>query len=106
MIRRLHRRSVDFGAETLLQAFDGRVFVECGPRSALAAAVRQTLEGRPHLAISFDQAGTTPDRQAARIAAALGVAPDDIVPRIHQAISAPVKPVQVANGRVQEVVVT
>jgi 3-hydroxymyristoyl/3-hydroxydecanoyl-(acyl carrier protein) dehydratase len=64
--------TVDFPA-TLERAWaDGvRVFVECGPRSALAAAVRQTLDGKPHLAISFDQAGTTPDRQVARIAAAL-----------------------------------
>ena len=41
----------------------------------------------------------------ARIAAALGITPADIVPRIHQAIRAPAKPVQVTNGRVQEVVV-
>ncbi|HTR84977.1 MAG TPA: UbiD family decarboxylase [Reyranella sp.] len=42
----------------------------------------------------------------ARIAAALGIAPADIVPRIHEAIRAPVKPVKVASGRVQDVVVT
>jgi 4-hydroxy-3-polyprenylbenzoate decarboxylase len=42
----------------------------------------------------------------ARIAAALGITPADIVPRIHEAIRSPVKPVQVANGRVQDVVVT
>ena len=40
----------------------------------------------------------------ARIAAALGIGVGDIVPRIHQAIRAPVKPVKVASGRVQEVV--
>src|SRR5882757_2240002 len=38
----------------------------------------------------------------ARIAAALGIETADIVPRIHQAIRAPIKPVQVAAGRVQE----
>src|ERR1700761_8687725 len=42
----------------------------------------------------------------ARIAAALGIEIADIVPRIHQAIRAPVKPVQVESGRVQDVVVT
>ena len=42
----------------------------------------------------------------ARIAAALGIAPADIVPRIHEAIRAPVKPVQVAAGAVQEIVET
>jgi 2,5-furandicarboxylate decarboxylase 1 len=42
----------------------------------------------------------------ARIAAALGITPADIVPRIHEAIRAPVKPVQVASGRVQDIVVT
>jgi 2,5-furandicarboxylate decarboxylase 1 len=42
----------------------------------------------------------------ARIAQALGIVPADIVPRIHEAIRAPVKPVQVASGRVQDVVVT
>src|SRR5262245_13937559 len=41
----------------------------------------------------------------ARIAAALGIGISEIVPRIHQAIRAPVKPVQVASGRVQDVVV-
>ena len=40
----------------------------------------------------------------ARIAAALGIGVGDIVPRIHQAILEPVKPVKVASGRVQEVV--
>ncbi len=40
----------------------------------------------------------------ARIAAALGIGVGDIVPRIHQAIREPVKPVKVASGRVQEVV--
>src|SRR5882757_3880284 len=39
----------------------------------------------------------------ARIAAALGIAPADIVPRIHEAIRAPVKPVQVATGAVQDI---
>jgi 2,5-furandicarboxylate decarboxylase 1 len=38
----------------------------------------------------------------ARIAAALGIETADIVPRIHQAIRAPIKPAQVAAGRVQE----
>ena len=42
----------------------------------------------------------------ARIAAALGILPADIVPRIHEAIRAPVKPVQVAAGAVQEIVET
>ena len=42
----------------------------------------------------------------ARIAAALGIAPAEIVPRIHEAIRAPVKPVQVAAGAVQEIVET
>jgi 4-hydroxy-3-polyprenylbenzoate decarboxylase len=42
----------------------------------------------------------------ARIAAALGIEVADIVPRIHQAIRAPLKPVPVASGRVQDVVVT
>ncbi|MBV8190166.1 MAG: UbiD family decarboxylase [Alphaproteobacteria bacterium] len=41
-----------------------------------------------------------------RIAAALGITPADIVPRIHEAIRSPMKPVQVASGRVQDVVVT
>lgn len=41
----------------------------------------------------------------ARIAQALGIGVADIVPRIHQAIRAPVKPVAVSSGRVQEVVV-
>jgi 4-hydroxy-3-polyprenylbenzoate decarboxylase len=41
-----------------------------------------------------------------RIAAALGIEVADIVPRIHQAIRAPVKPAQVPSGRVQDVVVT
>src|SRR5262249_18599509 len=41
-----------------------------------------------------------------RIAAALGITPADIVPRIHEAIRGPVKPVQVAIGRAQDVVVT
>ena len=40
------------------------------------------------------------------IAQALGIEPADIVPRIHEAIRAPVKPVPVARGRVQEIVVT
>jgi 2,5-furandicarboxylate decarboxylase 1 len=39
-----------------------------------------------------------------RIAAALGIGVGDIVPRIHEAIRSPVKPVKVASGRVQEVV--
>ncbi|MFI5032021.1 MAG: UbiD family decarboxylase domain-containing protein, partial [Reyranellales bacterium] len=42
----------------------------------------------------------------ARIAAALGIEVADIVPRIHQAIRAPLKPAPVASGRVQDVVVT
>ena len=42
----------------------------------------------------------------ARIAQALGIQPADIVPRIHEAIRAPVKPVAVATGRVHDVVVT
>jgi UbiD family decarboxylase len=41
----------------------------------------------------------------ARIAKALGIEVADIVPRIHQAIRKPLKPVKVASGRVQEVVV-
>jgi 2,5-furandicarboxylate decarboxylase 1 len=40
-----------------------------------------------------------------RIAMALGIGVGDIVPRIHEAIRAPIKPVQVANGRVQDIVV-
>ena len=40
-----------------------------------------------------------------RIAAALGIDISEIVPRIHQAIRTPVKPIQVASGRVQDVVV-
>jgi 4-hydroxy-3-polyprenylbenzoate decarboxylase len=40
----------------------------------------------------------------ARIAAALGIEVADIVPRIHEAIRAPVKPAQVTSGRVQDVV--
>jgi len=40
----------------------------------------------------------------ARMAAALGIGVADILPRLHQAIRAPVKPVPVATGRVQEVV--
>ena len=42
----------------------------------------------------------------ARIAQALGIGVADIVPRIHQAIRAPVKPATVTSGRVQDVVVT
>ena len=42
----------------------------------------------------------------ARIAQALGIGIADIVPRIHEAIRAPVKPAKVASGRVQDVVVT
>ena len=42
----------------------------------------------------------------ARIAQALGIGTADIVPRIHEAIRAPVKSVEVASGRVQDVVVT
>ena len=41
-----------------------------------------------------------------RVAQALGIGVADIVPRIHEAIRVPVKPVEVASGRVQEVVVT
>ncbi|MDB5397847.1 MAG: hypothetical protein JWM91_5353 [Rhodospirillales bacterium] len=40
----------------------------------------------------------------ARIAAALGIEIAEILPRIHQAIRAPVKPVRVDNGVVQQVV--
>jgi 4-hydroxy-3-polyprenylbenzoate decarboxylase len=40
-----------------------------------------------------------------RIAQALGIGAADIVPRIHQAIRAPVKPAKVASGRVQDVIV-
>lgn len=40
----------------------------------------------------------------ARIAAALGIEISEIVPRIHQAIRAPLKPVQVEGGAVQQVV--
>jgi len=42
----------------------------------------------------------------ARIASALGITPADIVPRIHEAIRAPVKPARVTSGRAQEIVVT
>jgi 2,5-furandicarboxylate decarboxylase 1 len=42
----------------------------------------------------------------ARIAQALGIGTADIVPRIHESIRAPIKPVKVASGRVQDVVVT
>jgi len=42
----------------------------------------------------------------ARVAQALGIGIADIVPRIHEAIRAPVKPVKVASGRAQDVVVT
>ena len=38
----------------------------------------------------------------ARIAAALGISVGEILPRIHQAIQAPVKPVRVASGLVQQ----
>ena len=41
----------------------------------------------------------------ARIAAALGIDVSEIVPRIHRAIRAPLEPVQVQDGRVQDVVV-
>ena len=41
-----------------------------------------------------------------RIAQALGIGTADIVPRIHEAIRVPVKPVKVASGRAQDVVVT
>jgi len=64
-------------------------------------------------ALLFDKVNGSPLRVAgnilssrARIAAALGIDVSDIVPRIHQAIRAPLKPVQVQNGRVQDVVVT
>jgi 4-hydroxy-3-polyprenylbenzoate decarboxylase len=40
----------------------------------------------------------------ARIAAALGIEVDAIVPRIHEAIRTPMKPATVASGRVQDVV--
>src|ERR1700704_6866024 len=39
-----------------------------------------------------------------RIAAALGIGVGDIVPRIHEAIRPPVKPVKVASGGVQDIV--
>src|SRR5476649_1519992 len=42
----------------------------------------------------------------ARVAQALGIGIADIVPRIHEAIRAPVKPTKVASGRAQAVVVT
>lgn len=42
----------------------------------------------------------------ARIAAALGIDISEIVPRIHQAIRAPLKPVRVTSARVQDAVVT
>ena len=41
----------------------------------------------------------------ARIAQALGICVADIVPRIHEAIRAPLKPAKVASGRVQDVIV-
>jgi 2,5-furandicarboxylate decarboxylase 1 len=40
-----------------------------------------------------------------RIAMALGIGVGDIVPRIHEAIRAPIKPAQVASGHVQDVVI-
>jgi 4-hydroxy-3-polyprenylbenzoate decarboxylase len=62
-------------------------------------------------ALIFDSVVGSPLRVAgnllnsrARIAAALGIGIGEIVPRIHQAIRAPVKPEKVAGGRVQEVV--
>jgi 4-hydroxy-3-polyprenylbenzoate decarboxylase len=62
-------------------------------------------------ALIFDSVVGSPLRVAgnllnsrARIAAALDIDIGEIVPRIHQAIRAPVKPVKVAGGRVQEVV--
>src|SRR5580704_12331249 len=62
-------------------------------------------------ALIFDSVLGSPLRVAgnllnsrARIAAALGIGVGEIVPRIHRAIRAPVKPLKVANGRVQEVV--
>jgi 4-hydroxy-3-polyprenylbenzoate decarboxylase len=39
-----------------------------------------------------------------RIAAALGIGVGDIVPRIHESIRAPVKPVKIASGGVQDIV--
>ncbi len=42
----------------------------------------------------------------ARVAQALGIEIADIVPRIHEAIRAPVEPLKVAGGRVHDVVVT
>src|SRR6185369_2776600 len=41
----------------------------------------------------------------ARIAASLGIAVDEIIPKLHEAIREPIKPVRVAGGAVQEMVV-
>ena len=64
-------------------------------------------------ALLFEKVGTSPLKIAgnllnsrARIAAALGIEVADIVPRIHQAIRAPVAPRKVAAGDVQQVVAT
>ena len=64
-------------------------------------------------ALLFEKVGTSPLKIAgnllnsrARIADALGIAVAEIVPRIHQAIRAPVAPLKVATGDVQQVVAT
>lgn len=51
-----------------------RIFVDIGPRSALAPAVTATLEGRPHLAIGIASRGRDGIRQFLEAAAKLFVA--------------------------------
>lgn len=64
-------------------------------------------------ALLFERVAGSPLRIAgnllsgrSRIAAALGIAPGEIVPRIHEAIRAPVAPIRTPQARVQEVTIT
>ena len=68
--------------------------VDAGP-----AALFEKVDGS-----AFRVAGNLLNSRA-RIAQALGIGVADIVPRIHQSIRAPLKPVAVQSGRVQDVVV-
>ena len=68
--------------------------VDAGP-----AALFEKVDGS-----AFRVAGNLLNSRA-RIAQALGIGVADIVPRIHQSIRAPLKPVAVQSGRVQDVVI-
>ena len=57
--------TVDF-PRTIRRAWaDGvRIFVECGPRAQCSRWIRESLEGRPHLAVAFDDYGRSSLTQA------------------------------------------